>query len=410
MSNNILSIGALAMHDDSIIKKELYPYTPFTQALGESDEIRIAIQSQDTFLLPSESYIYMQVAVTTNGVVGADDAEIHFVNNFGSYLFSEIRYEINNHEVDRVRNLGRSTTMKLRIAARSNLAGYQSYCKGMENTVATTAAERLFDVTIPLSAWMGFADFYRKIILNCKHELILNRARQSLDCTSGGVATAAGAFVSVSLRKIVWRMMHITLEDSVKLKMMNYLSNNRKITMQYRSMEMLEFPVLPQTTSTLWSVKTISSVNRPRFVIVGFQTNRNGVRVRDASFFDACNMSELRLHMNSQIYPYNASEIDIGNARYSELYHSTANIQSSYYNNTEATNPFALSFREMQDCALFAFDTSHAEETLIDSAVDIKIEIKTRQNIPANTTGLCLIVYDREIQYSPFEGHITRSI
>lgn len=301
--------------------------------------------------------------------------------------------------------------MKLRIAARnSNLAAYQSYCKAMESTPATSAVETTYDVTMPLNVLFGFADFYRKIILNCKHELIFNRARQSLDCTSGGMNANAAAVVSIQLKKIVWRMMHVTLHDEIKLKMMNYLSNNRNITIQFRSTEFIEYPMLPQATSNLWTVKTMSSANKPRFVIVGLQTNRNAVRVRNATSFDPCNVMELRLHLNSQIFPYNAEEINIGNAQYSELYNSIASIQSAYYNNTEPINPFALSFGEMQDCTLFAFNTSYGESSMIDSAIDVKIEIKTRQNIPANTRAFCLIISDTEYSYNVFDGIVMRSI
>ena len=34
-----------------------------------------------------------------------------------------------------------------------------------------------FNVTIPLSMILGFAEDYRKIIVNCKHELVLTRSK-----------------------------------------------------------------------------------------------------------------------------------------------------------------------------------------------------------------------------------------
>lgn len=49
--NNILNIDAHVAQDNSIIKKEFLTYTPYTNSLGENDEIRIAIQNQDTYHL-----------------------------------------------------------------------------------------------------------------------------------------------------------------------------------------------------------------------------------------------------------------------------------------------------------------------------------------------------------------------
>lgn len=409
--NNILGINTLAVQDDTIIRKEIYPYTPYTTSFSESDEIRIAIQSKDSYLLPCESYIYMQITATTAGTHVDADAEVKFVKNYASFLFSDVRYELNGVEIDRVRNVGRASTMKLMTASRaSHLFGYSQYCKTFEKTSPRGDAAKVYDIAIPLCVWFGFCDDYRKIILNCKHELILNRSRQSLDCTNGGGEAATGATISVAVNKIEWKMPHITLSDRAKLNMMNYLAKNRKITIQHRSMDMVEYPQLPQTTSHIWAVKTVSHLNRPRYVIVGLQTNRNGVRVRDAAKFDSCNVSELRLHMNSQIFPYNMSALDIGNGLYAELFDSYASIQSSYYNGTELSNPFGISCADFQSCPLFVFDTSRADESLINSSVDIRVEIKTRQNIPANTTAYCLIIYDNEFTYSSFDGIVVRKI
>lgn len=410
--SNILSIDALAAHDDTIIRKEFYQYAPYTTTFGASDEIRIAIQSKDSYLLPCESYIYMQLSATTTGVFALNDTEVKFVNNYASFLFSDARYELNGVEIDRVRNVGRASTMKLTVASRpSHLNGYSQYCKTFEGTSPRNLpAARVYDVVIPLSAWFGFCDDYRKIILNCKHELILNRSRQSHDCTAGGPAAGTTTEISVAVTKIEWKMPHITLSDRVKLNMMNYLAKNRKIVIQHRSMDMIEYPQLPETTSHIWPVKTVSHLNRPRFVIVGLQTDRNGVRVANAAKFDPCNVTSVRLHMNSQIYPYNMSDLNIGDGTFAELFDSYARIQSSYYNGTETTNPFGLSCAHFQLSPLFVFDTSRADESLINSSVDIRVEIKTRVNIPANTIAYCLIIYDNEFIYSPFDGIVTRKI
>lgn len=411
--SNILSIDALAVRDETIIKKEIYQYAPYTSSFGESDEIRIAIQSKDSYLLPCESYIYLQVACTTNGVqpTSNDISEIKFIKNYASFLFTDARYELNGVEIDRVRNVGLTSTMKLLTASRrSQLDGYHKFSKTFEATSPRGDAVKVYDVVLPLSVWFGFCDDYRKIILNCKHELILNRSRQSLDCTRGGDALAASAVVKIDVRKIEWKMPHITLSDRVKLNMLNYLSKNRKIIIQHRSMDMTEYPQLPQTTSHMWSVKTVSHVNRPRFVIVGLQTGRKGKRVIDASNFDPCNVTDVRLHLNSQIYPYNMNELDIGGGIYAELYSHYANAQSTYYNNVELSNPFLMGFTDFQKSPLFVFDTSRADESVIDSSIDVRVEIKTRENILADTSAYCLIIYDSEFTYSPFDGIVVRNV
>ncbi|XP_031637559.1 uncharacterized protein LOC116351329 [Contarinia nasturtii] len=408
--SSILNIASLPMRDDSIIRKEIYQYTPYTNSFDESDEIRIAIQNKESYLAPSQSFIYLQIACTTNGRHVDGDAEIKFVNNFASFLFSDVRYELNGVEIDSVRNVGRASTMKLMLASRlSTLNGYASFCRTYEATSPRADVEKLYDVVIPLSAWLPFCDTYNRCIINCRHELILNRARQSLDCTHGGGILPTSAVVSVAVKKIEWKMPHITLSDKVKLNMLSYLSKNRKITVQHRSMDIHEYQ-LPQTTNHLWSVKTVASSNKPRYVVVGLQTNRNAQKSVNASKFDACHLTDVRLHLNSQIYPYNMNTLDIGGGIYSELYALYSDVQTSYYNNTEAKNPFDLPYGVFQSSPIFAFDTSHADESLVGGSIDVRIELKAKQNIPANTTAYCLIIYDNEFWYSPFDGIVMRNV
>lgn len=416
-SKNILNIGSLAIRDDSIIRKEFYQYSPYTTTFGNSDEIRIAIQSQDSYLLPCESYIYMLITATTEGANVPTDAEVNFVTNFASFLFSDVRYELNGVEIDRLRNVGRASTMKLLTASRtSQLNGFHYFCNSMSASSPRSVAvgnaaipPKYFDIVIPLSVWFGFCDDYRKLILNCKHELILNRSRSTLNCVSGGGEAETAARVTLTLNKIQWKMPHITLSDGVKLKMLNYLSKNRKITIQHRSADLVEYPELPQATHNMWVVKSVSHVHRPRYVVVGLQTNRENLHIPNASRFDNCNVSDVRLHINSQIYPYNINEVNLNAGKYAELYDMYTRIQGSYYNDTEGPNLFCITYGTYQSTPLFAFDTSRADESLIDSTVDIKVEIKTSVNMPAGTAAFCLIIYDNEFTYSPFDGLVVRN-
>lgn len=88
--NGVLNIGTLALRDDTIIKKEFYPYAPYTSTFNNSDEVRIAIQSKDALLLPCESYIYMRINARTTGAHANEDGEITFVKNFASFLFNDV--------------------------------------------------------------------------------------------------------------------------------------------------------------------------------------------------------------------------------------------------------------------------------------------------------------------------------
>lgn len=102
--------------------------------------------------------------------------------------------------------------------------------------------------------------------------------------------------------------------------------------------------------------------------------------------------------------------LDIAGGVCFELYNAYSKIQSTYYNSREHINPFRMEFSEFQESPLFAFDCSRADESLINSAVDIKIEIKTRDLFPANTAAYALIIFDQSFPYSPLDGVVLRGV
>ena len=65
-----------------------------------------------------------------------------------------------------------------------------------------------------------------------------------------------------------------------------------------------EYPLLPIMSRQVWTVKTSNQLEKPRFVILGFQTNRKDQRAVNASQFYHCNLTNVKLFLNSQSYPY----------------------------------------------------------------------------------------------------------
>lgn len=184
----------------------------------------------------------------------------------------------------------------------------------------------------------------------------------------------------------------------------------KRLAIQHRSWGLYEYPELPQTTDNIWSVRTVSQLNIPRYVLVAFQLDKNDSKIADASKFNSVHIKRVRLHLNSNIYPYHMHEVDIGAGMFAELYEAYANIHSSYYNNMEAKNLFAIDFKNFQSNVLFAFDTSRADESVKNGTVDIRVEINATTNLPAKTSAFCLIIYENEFIYSPFDGLVVRSV
>lgn len=205
-------------------------------------------------MLPSESFLYMQISVTTENYNKDTETakRINLTKHFPSFLFSDARYELNGVEIDRNRNVGITSLLKLSTAScKSNIMAYYRFVDSCKASVAETENGLLFDVVVPLSTWFGFCEDYRKVILNCRHELILNRASTNANCFEGGKEEAGSASVKLKINKLEWKMPVVSLADKVKLNMNGFLTKSKQFSIQHRT-------ELPPTTKNMWSVKTTS--------------------------------------------------------------------------------------------------------------------------------------------------------
>lgn len=402
MTSKILQVKGSISYDDDIISQDFHTYTPYTTSYNNNDEIRITIQSQDLNVLPSDSYLYIEFTTRKEDGTPFADNEAVFTYNCIAHLFSEMRYELNGFEIDRCKLPGITSTLKNVVACKSE--DEKAYL--LFNTFSQMAiAVGTYRVVVPLRFLFGFCDDFRKIIMNSKHELTLVRSRSNVNCYQ-----AAQDILRLNIEKIHWKVPHVMLSDKAKLSMLKTISRNEKLFLPFRSWDLYELPQILQTTRHTWSVKTTSQVNKPRYVIVAFQTNRNNIITNDVSMFDHCHISNVKLYLNNERYPYDDLNVNFAETHFSELFYMFQHIQQTYYSDDSFYNPIGVDLVNFMNRPLFAFDCTRSDESIKTGMVDVRLEIEARQNIPNNTSAYCLIIHDNVIQYSPFTSMVHRLI
>ena len=79
--------------------------------LNNQGEIRITIESQDEFFLPSEAYLTFEGQLQkSDGTLYADADVVTLTNNGLMYLFNNIRYTLSGQEIESLNNPGQATT------------------------------------------------------------------------------------------------------------------------------------------------------------------------------------------------------------------------------------------------------------------------------------------------------------
>jgi hypothetical protein len=425
-NSSILNIFENVQFDDNIVGVEIHQHLPYaSMSYGYHDEIRLPIVQKDLLTLPGESYIHIEGTFTNSKYYTLDFNAI-------ISLFSEIRYELYGIEIDRTNLLSIATTMKALLSMNQDnsyeyqAAGFdpksvgywiEKFSDKIENkTDKDNHKENLnFKIDIPLKYLLGFADNYRKLLIFGRQELILKRDandNNSIIQKTGNnwdATQAASSPPSITINVLSWKVPYIKLTDSTKSLFLSSLKKKQIITVPFRQWVMFEYPTLPSPTSHInWTVKMSSNVERPISIILAFQTDRKGKIDKAYSQFDHITLSEFKIFFNSTYVPYEPQYANFKQNNYSSFYRDFINFPVMYHNAKNPSNIFSMEdFKDKYP--LFVANLIYRDgESFKNGVCDVRVEIKTIENIPANTTCYAFLLQERIITYDPILEQVVK--
>ena len=104
-----------------------------------------------------------------------------------------------------------------------------------------------------------------------KHGLTLVR-KTGDDAIFRGAAADA---VKVSLDKMLWFVPHVIPADTEKFSIYKTIESKVKLPVAYRTRQ-CDMLSVPESTSFTWRLSAKTTPEKPRFIIVGFQTAKDG--------------------------------------------------------------------------------------------------------------------------------------
>ena len=435
--SSILRITDPIIKDDSIDKYEEIAYEEIagTNLNAPGQDIRLTIETQDIFTHPSESYLIVEGELTKAGVNPPNNPRydpnnandlITLTNNGIMHLFKRIRYDLSGQEIENLMHPGQATMMLGLLKYPDDFSKSKGLNQLWYKDTLTTAtignngnigfsARRhyilnsdpvgTFSFKIPLKYIFGFCEDYDKIVYGLKHTLTLTRNNDNdaifkSDQQAGNPAVDIVVDGVVTITKISWFMPHVTPADKDKMELYKIIERKEKIPVGYRMIQCDSASVPENSTSFSWRLSVKSSPEVPRYIIVGFQTNKIGNQKTNPSLFDNVNVSNIYVMLNSMRYPTVDYNIDFGKNRYSRVYGDAADFRSKFFNMDElisSPNFTPLEYRNLYP--LFLFDVSKQSEKLKYSTTDIQIKMHFKEVIPANTQVYGVIISDRLINF-----------
>ncbi|KAJ8909926.1 hypothetical protein NQ315_005645 [Exocentrus adspersus] len=398
----MLSVQAFDMFrtpkmDESIEKVEWRTYYPFVKSFRNNDTIEITINQSDVFDAMYEGLLLISGKIKKTG-----NGSVAFINNAGAFMFSSITYEMNAKEIETVREPGLVSTIRGYLCYTGEDSKHLAVA-GWNYPNAPLINYDYFNFLIPLKHLLNIFNDYR--VVTCgKQTIRLTRSNNDNNCllvtekTTGGITTSTTA--SIDIENIELKIKRIYPSNDIRLKLLKAIRADTPIIIPFRQWELHMKPALSEgSTKDVWPIKTTTAVESPRYVIVGFQTDKHDNLNKDPTYFDNINITNIRLTLNGEGFPNERMRLNFNKDDYAEAHYRYTEFFPSYMSCTQKR--FLLDYGTFKDRALFIIDCSRRDESMKPSTIDVRLDIEASEGFPANTRALCIIVHDSLLEHLP---------
>ncbi|XP_065679090.1 uncharacterized protein LOC124814492 [Hydra vulgaris] len=416
VKSDIFNITDKLRFDEEIKKYEEYEFTPSVNSNLNLGEIRIFIENSDSLFHPHESYLEIEGRlVKADGTAYADTDAITLTHNGLMHLFERIEYRFYDSVVESVNYPGIATTMlgmlkypndfqqskamnqlwfKDNIAT-ANLVNNAGFLARQQFIIQKPTTKGSFEFSIPLRHIFGFCDDYDKVFYGLKHELFLLR-RNDDNAIFKAAGIAAG---KVNITRISLMMRRATPSDVANLQLVKIIKSQETLDMGFRS-RFLDRTNVPQNTTFDWRLG-LRTTEKPRYILVSFQTNREGNQEQNSSIFDHCDLKNMWIELNEERYPATNYSLSFPNMKITRAYRHASNFAEDYYNMSNLISLCSITPLDYRDLyPIMYFDVSKQSERMKDSTVDIRLKAEFNTPVPANTIIFALIISDRIAKFT----------
>ena len=116
---------------------------------------------------------------------------------------------------------------------------------------------------------------------------------------------------------------------------------------------------VPESISFTWRLSVKTSPEKSRFIIVGFQTAKDGDQTKNTSMFDHVNLRNAYVMLNSDRYPAVHYNLSFANQKCSRVYGDAALFEVKFFGMDELITQSNITPSDYKTLyLLFTFDVS----------------------------------------------------
>jgi len=348
MASEILRFTEKPVIDESIQEYQFHDWEHQARTnLNSSGELVINIELQDLFTHPCESYIVFEGRLTKdNGNPYANVDAVTLINNGMMYLFSNKSYRLSNQEIESIHHPGQATTMLGLLKYSDDFSKPQGLNQLWQKDTTATAviadnvgfkvrqgylnlsptAKGIFSFRVPLKHTFGFCEDYDKVVYGLKHTLTLGRKSDN-DAIYKAANVDAG---KVTLNKISWFMPHVLPSDAEKFPLYKSIESNVSLPIAYRTRQ-CDTITVPQATLFAWRLGVKNAPEKPRWIVIGFQTEKSVDATKNPAISEHANLKNMYVTLNWTRYPAVDYNLSFANQQFSMAYGDASPFGVKYF-------------------------------------------------------------------------------
>lgn len=401
----------------------------------DNAELSFSVEATDTYYVPHKSHILITGRVLHNDNPFDAADEIALINNAMMYIFKSVEYFVADTSMERLNNPGQTTSMlgylsypddfnssaglglcwskdttnnasSLKYTASAAVAAgaaidaghftpaenpnYNQGFAARKAFVNSSDPRGTFSFVIPFSHIFGFAE-YNKCLYNVRHQLVLQRTNDHLALFKvNGVAQGR-----IVLEDVVWNLPEIKLSTKALSHAIKLINDKKETLVSYTRRTDNTIQLTRGNTNFNWLQKTPGGIEKPRWLIVGFQTDKRKTQNQNPAVFDHINLQEAVATIGTTRYPGTSIVSNFNRNKYSELYHAMDSFKKEYYGYNSLIGGSQINYAAFKSLyPLIVFDLRHQSDELKSGITDIQIEFIFREAIPEHTHAYTVILSD----------------
>ena len=363
------NLDATYGYNDDIHKSKIIKYKPNNLATMNTvnTNINIILNREENHLNLRDSYLEIEFVSNDAGGVFSNDANIRLVNYGMMALFSSITLETSGGRTIEYIDHCHPNLLMYKLLTSTGEEHESGFVRNQGNRYSQLkgdhiAAERgHMYMMIKMSDLFGFTNDLEKIIYGLGFKLILERNNNDRALYRVNANPGAVAGGNIEIRDISWCVPSIDPSNDNRIIVQKGLSKKNNVDFSYYERKTF-YKNVPNDTNFLFDLGMESGMERPQYIIVGFENNYVNEQTHDASTFDVMNATECYCKIGSEFYPEDRMNINYVTNNYNEAFKEIVSFNKDYDGLPHNIKPYINHRTFKSNYRIYVFDTRYQRD------------------------------------------------